>query len=201
MKRNKQAELIGQMSTKELTFHLLVSQCILLIIALIIGIFLFNHLSAFFSLFRLEWSIITLGLTSGILVVLIDVFLMKILPKHYYDDGGINERIFANRSVASIALLSIIIAFSEEILFRGVLQTHFGLIITSIIFAIVHVRYWSHWFLITNVLVLSFWIGLVYEFSGNNLLVPITMHFTIDFLLGLVIQYNVNGSGREDDEK
>ena len=61
---------------------------------------------------------------------------MKVLPSHYYDDGGLNERIFRGRSVIEIAVISSVVSIAEEILFRGVIQTHVGLIISSIIFAL-----------------------------------------------------------------
>ena len=41
-----------------------------------------------------------------------------------------------------------------------------------------------------NVVLLSFWVGLLYEWSGQKLLPVIVMHFTIDFLLGLYISRN-----------
>ncbi|MGE8204365.1 CPBP family glutamic-type intramembrane protease [Heyndrickxia sp. NPDC080065] len=189
MRKNKQSELIKQLTKRELTFHLFVTQFILLTISIISGIFLFKDLSTFFNLFRINGSIITLGLSSGVIIVLLDTFLMKVLPSHYYDDGGINEKIFTNRSFIEIAFLAATIAICEEVLFRGVIQTNFGFIIASIIFAIIHLRYWGHWFLIVNILILSFWIGIIYELTNHNLFTTIVMHFTIDFLLGLGIKY------------
>lgn len=189
MKRNKQAEIIKQLTKEELSFHLYITQLILIVISIISAFFLFKNFSAFFNLFQLDSSIFTLGLTNGIIIVVLDIVFMKILPNHYYDDGGINESIFKNRSITEIALLTAVIAICEELLFRGVIQTHFGLIIASVIFAIVHIRYWGHWFLIFNILLLSFWMGLVYEWSDHNLLVTIMMHFIIDFILGFIIKY------------
>ncbi|MED3780894.1 CPBP family intramembrane metalloprotease [Heyndrickxia sporothermodurans] len=188
MKRNKQAEIIKQLTKEELSFHLYITQLILVVIAIISSFFLFKNFSSFFTLFQLNLSIFTLGLTNGIAIVVLDFVCMKILPDHFYDDGGINEKIFKNRSILEIAFLAAVIAVCEELLFRGVIQTHFGLIIASVIFAIVHIRYWGHWFLIVNILLLSYWLGLVYEWSQHNLMTTIMMHFTIDFILGLIIK-------------
>ena len=204
MKKNKQAELILKMSSKELTFHLLVTQLLLFILFVIFGILLFKDFASFFGLFRMDRSVITLGAVSGIVVVLIDVVLMKVLPEKYYDDGGINEKIFSNRSVAEIAFLAMVIAICEELLFRGVIQTHFGLFAASVIFALVHIRYWGHWFLIVNIVMLSFWIGIIYQLSNQNLLVTIFMHFIVDFLLGWIIRQkhlSKKGKGGIDNEK
>lgn len=188
MKKRNQAEIIGQLSKKELTFHLVATQIVLLTISIILGIFLVKDLSSFFNLFRFDSSIYVMGIINGVIIVILDLFLMKVLPDRYYDDGGINEKIFQNRSILEIIGLTLLIAFSEEILFRGIIQTHFGIVAASIIFAIVHIRYWGHWFLIINIVILSFWIGFVYEWSNHDLLTTITMHFIIDLLLGIAIK-------------
>ncbi|MBS4173311.1 CPBP family intramembrane glutamic endopeptidase [Bacillus sp. FJAT-49736] len=191
MKKWNQANIIQQLSKKELTFHLVTTQLVLLTISVLLGIFLFKDFSAFFNLFRFDSSIYLIGITNGVLIVLLDLIFMKVLPDRFYDDGGINERIFQDRSIMEIIGLTILIAFSEEILFRGVIQTHFGIIAASIIFALVHIRYWGHWFLILNIVILSFWIGIVYEWSNHHLLTTISMHFIIDLLLGIAMKYRM----------
>ncbi|WP_313888844.1 CPBP family intramembrane glutamic endopeptidase [Peribacillus sp. TH24] len=113
--------------------------------------------------------------------------MMRVTPSSYQDDGGINERIFSSLSYPMIFVVALVVAISEELLFRGVLQTHLGLLWTSIIFAAVHYRYLFNWFLFLNVLVLSFFIGFLFEWT-NNLLVTITAHFLIDFILGVLIR-------------
>lgn len=80
-----------------------------------------------------------------------------------------------------------LIAFSEELLFRGVIQTHFGLLMASAIFAALHVRYLSKWFLFTMVVLLSFFLGYLYDVTGN-LWVTIFAHFLIDFVLAVHIR-------------
>jgi uncharacterized protein len=189
MKKSKQSEIIQQLSKGELTFHLIATQIVLLTISIILGIFLFKELSSFFNLFRFHSSIYMEGVTNGIAIVVLDLILMKVLPDHFYDDGGVNQKIFKNRSIAEIIGLTILIAFCEEILFRGVIQTHFGIFAASILFALVHIRYWGHWFLILNIVVLSFWIGIVFEWSHHHLLTTITMHFIIDLLLGMAMKF------------
>lgn len=203
MKRNQQSELIKQLTDKELLFHLYATQLLLLIISFLLSLFLFDHVLAVFTL--IDWNdpqVLYIGGTAGVAVVLLDVVLMKLLPARFYDDGGLNERIFKNRSIVHIAFLAAVIAISEEILFRGVIQTNFGIFVASTIFAVVHIRYLSNLFLFTNVLALSFLIGIIYEWTGN-LLVTIFMHFIIDFLLGLLMKYqpmNKNGNTLSSNE-
>jgi uncharacterized protein len=186
--KNKQAELIKQLTDKQLLYNLFLTQIILLTLAFFLGIILFNDRSTFFDLFIFnDLNILLFGIPAGIIVVLFDLFMMRVTPSSYQDDGGINERIFSSLSYPMIFVVALVVAISDELLFRGVLQTHLGLLWTSIIFAAVHYRYLFNWFLFLNVLVLSFFIGFLFEWT-NNLLVTITAHFLIDFILGVLIR-------------
>lgn len=180
------------MSDEQLQQSLFMSQFILFSLAVVLSIFLFDHFTKWFDLFSLNIrEIIYYGCLPGLLIVLIDIVLMYFLPKEYFDDGGINQKIFTNRSVTSIFMIALIVAVSEELLFRGVIQTVFGYVIASTIFAFVHFRYLQKPVLFISVLLISFYIGYLYELT-NNLLVTITAHFVVDFLLGLIIRYKID---------
>lgn len=187
-----------QITDKELTFHLYATQLALLTVSFILGIFLYDDISDFLEQFAWNRQILVYGVSSGIVIVLIDLLFMKVLPEKYYDDGGINKRIFQNRNVVHIAVLAAVISICEEILFRGVIQFHFGFIAGTVIFAIVHIRYWGNWFLIVNIVLLSAWIGLIYE-STHNLAVTMVMHFIIDFLLGIAIKFQAENQEKRRD--
>ncbi|NMD70284.1 CPBP family intramembrane metalloprotease [Bacillus sp. DNRA2] len=197
--KNRYTDLIKELSDRELLFHLFITQVILMVVAVILGFILFDNITDFFQLFN--WSdlhVILVGGIAGLTVVLIDTILTKVIPEHMYFDGGLNERIFQNRSVIQIAIIAAVVSFSEEILFRGVIQTHFGLFLSSLIFAAIHYRYLFNWFLLLNIIILSFFIGFIFE-ATNNLVVTIFMHFLIDFLLGLMIRikhYKLERTGR-----
>lgn len=185
----KQSEIIKRLSDKELKRSLILSQSLFLALSLIGSILLFESITDWFFFFQIDLKeIIVYGLFPGILIVLIDLSLMYALPKKYYDDGGINERIFTSLNYSEIFFICILIAVSEELLFRGVLQTTFGYIPASVIFALVHVRYLSKPVLLISVMLISFFIGYLFEVTGN-LYVTIFAHFTVDFILGLVIRY------------
>ncbi|MFJ5757844.1 lysostaphin resistance A-like protein [Neobacillus sp. NPDC093182] len=188
--KNKYNELIKGLTDRELLSHLYMTQILLLGITFILGILLFDHFSYLQTIDFSDVRILLIGVPAGATVVIVDIILIKLLPKSFYDDGGLNERIFKNRSVFHIALIAAFVAFSEELLFRGVIQTKVGLILASLIFAIIHYRYLFNWFLFSNIVILSFFIGSVYEWS-NNLALTMIMHFTIDFLLGLYIKYKL----------
>lgn len=185
----KQSEMIKQLSDEELIRSLTLSQSFFLVLSFIGSVIFFDSMTDWISLFQLNLNeIIYYGMIPGILIVIIDLILMLFLPKRYYDDGGINERIFKSLNFKEIFFICIFIAVSEELLFRGVIQTTFGYIPASIIFALVHVRYLSKPVLLVSVLLISFFIGYLFEMTGN-LIVTILAHFTVDFVLGIIIRY------------
>ena len=186
--KKKYNELIKSLTDKELLLHLYMTQIILLAISFILGVILFDHFAYLNHLHLKDFNIIVIGLPAGIAVVMIDLILMKYLPPSLYDDGGLNERIFKNRNILHILIIAAFVAFSEELLFRGIIQTKVGLLLASLIFAIVHYRYLFNWFLFLNIVGLSFVIGMIYEWT-DNLAVTIMMHFVIDFLLGIYIKF------------
>lgn len=186
--KNKQAELIKQLTDKQLLYNLFLTQIIILTISLFLGMILFEDFSAFLNLFNFnDINILLVGVPAGLLVVIFDVIMMKVTPASYQDDGGVNERIFSNLPYTMVFIVALVVAISEELLFRGVIQTHLGLLWTSMIFAAVHYRYLFNWFLFLSVLVLSFFIGFLFEWT-QNILVTITAHFLIDFILGILIR-------------
>ncbi|MBU9723991.1 MULTISPECIES: CPBP family intramembrane glutamic endopeptidase [Bacillaceae] len=186
----KQGEIIKQLTDRELLLNLYITQFIILILAFTLSRFLFG--TWFYPLELITWDLqaVTLGVIAGLLVVLLELILVKWLPKHYFDDGGINERVFQKRSFLHIAFISAVVAFSEELLFRGVLQTYLGLLPASIIFALIHFRYLHKPFLFVFTVILSLFLGILYWYTGNLLTVMIC-HFLIDYLLGIAIRLKI----------
>lgn len=184
----KQNEVIKQLTDKQIVQNLYFTQILLLIISFILGTFLFQGYEEFLDLWSVhDYSFVTYGVGTALFVIIVDFIIMKVVPNHLIDDGGINKKIFERRSVAHIFLLTAIIAFSEEILFRGVLQTHFGIWIASIIFAVLHFRYLSKWLLFIMVVSISFLLGIVYEIT-DTLYTTIFAHFLIDFVFACQIR-------------
>ena len=204
--KNKQAEAIKYMTDKELLGHLYFSQLLFFIIGVILAFFLFDSWDEFFSIWTFNLvHIFVIGTAFALIVYFADLYLMKNVPKHMFDDGGINEKMFQRRTIPHIFVLAFVIALVEEFLFRGVIQTHFGLVVASIIFALMHIRYLSRWLLLLSVVILSFLLGLIYEYTGS-VLVTFWAHFLIDLLLALKIRhdflkkYVINDEEEDSDE-
>ncbi|GGE55719.1 CPBP family intramembrane glutamic endopeptidase [Priestia taiwanensis] len=198
----KQREMIKRMTDRELVWNVYITQLLVLAFAVMIGYFVFPSLQHFFLLW--QFDAYELGVYGGgiaCIVVLLNVVLTKVLPEDYMDDGGINDRIFRSISIAEIFGLTLLIAFAEEVLFRGVIQTQFGLVIASIIFALLHVRYLNKIVLFSLVVGCSFLLGIAYEKTGN-LAVTFFAHFLIDFIMGVWLHLDKEDSrGGKDDEE
>lgn len=188
----KQTELIKSMSSKEVRKALYMSQTLFFLLSIVLSFFLFNNLVDWLSFFNLDMQqILFFGIIPALIIVLFELLLYKIVPKRHFDDGGINEKVFKNETVLSIFFIALIVAISEELLFRGVIQTTFGYIFASSLFAVIHYRYLRKPLLFILVVFISFLIGFLFEITGN-LLVTIVFHFIVDFLLGLYIRKSAN---------
>jgi len=183
----RQAEIIRSMSDQQVLIHLYITQLLLLILSFILSWFFFDW-ETFLRLWHFELTdFMIFGAGGALIVLMFDFTLMRFVPERWYDDGGINKKIFRSRSIPHIFILCLLIAFCEEMLFRGVIQTNFGLIVASIIFAVLHVRYLAKKLLFVMVVLLSFFLGFLYELT-QSLWVTILSHFLINFVLAVKIR-------------
>ncbi|MEI4830451.1 CPBP family intramembrane glutamic endopeptidase [Bacillus sp. FJAT-53711] len=186
---------IEDMSLKEIRLNLYITQAIILCIGALLAYILFPSIDAFLDLWK--WDFIPILLIGGgvaCMIVLLDYIAMNLLPESWFDDGGINDRMFQGMSVFQVFAVTLLIGIAEEFLFRGVIQTYFGLMFASIIFAVLHIRYITKPFLFCFVLMISSVFGYVFQWTGN-LLITIFAHFLVDFIMGLQLRKQVEGGG------
>ncbi|WP_058303807.1 CPBP family intramembrane glutamic endopeptidase [Gorillibacterium timonense] len=146
------------------------------------------------TLFPLKLPTMVLwGVGLAVAVVIADMVVSRFVNEDISDDGGINEMLFAKRPLWHIALICLIVAFCEEILFRGAIQHWLGPYWTSILFAAIHVRYLQHWLMTGLVFSISYGLGWVYVHTGT-LWTPVIAHFLIDFIMGCLIRYHAKDS-------
>lgn len=180
---------LKNISYRQLRQALFQSQILFFLLALLLSFFLFDHITDWLDLFSFNLrELIYYGILPAILIILFNLILKWLVSKDYLDDGGINEKLFKNSSVFDIIQIAFLVAICEELLFRGLIQTVFGLVFASLIFAFVHFRYLKKPVLLISVVSISFYIGILYEITGN-LLVTISVHFIVDLVLGLLIRF------------
>ena len=196
----KQADIVRQLSSDELKKSVLYTQLLLFSLSIVLSLFFFESFTNWFELFKINTKeILYYGIIPASLIIIIDIFLDMVIPSRFLDDGGINENLFSEQSIFSIFIIAAVVAISEELLFRGVIQTTFGYLFASSLFAIIHIRYLTKPILLLSIIGVSFYIGYLFEVT-QNLSVTIVAHFLIDFILGLLMKYKTRGelSGRRN---
>ncbi|MFS1512311.1 type II CAAX endopeptidase family protein [Chengkuizengella sp. SCS-71B] len=179
---------INKMSDKLLLYNLYFTQLLTLFIGLIIIFFQGRSVVEILQLPESYAQALSWGIGFAIAVLVFDLLISRWVPEEISDDGGINERIFKNRPLWHIFLISMIVAICEELLFRGAIQHIFGPYWTSILFAAIHIRYLQHWLMTGLVFSISYGLGWIY-IQTETLWVPIIAHFLIDFVMGTIIKY------------
>jgi membrane protease YdiL (CAAX protease family) len=183
-------EKLEQMDNRTLYLNLVVTQAALGILGAILYVFFLRENLTLLDLFHLQNINRSLfyGSIFAFVVICLDLVLMKVLDKSYFDDGGVNERLFRDLNVGQIALVALFVSFIEEWLFRGVLQNIIGIFWTSILFAAIHYRYFHKWIYSLLIITISFGFGYLYAWT-DSIWSVIFAHFIIDFCLGLLIRY------------
>ncbi|PEJ53744.1 MULTISPECIES: CPBP family intramembrane glutamic endopeptidase [unclassified Bacillus (in: firmicutes)] len=136
------------------------------------------------------------GFGAGVGLVIFNILLNFVIPERLLDDGGFNKRFFSSLSIPEMTVLCILIALSEELLFRGFIQAKFGLIIASVVFALVHFRYVKKPILLTVVLIESFFLGYLY-LRTNNIIIVFLAHFILDYVLGMYMKLSLESEEKE----
>lgn len=141
------------------------------------------------TIWRIESGTVWLwGIGTGVAIVVVDLLLSRLFPRFMVDDGGINEKLFRNRPLWHIFVMTAVIAICEELLFRGALQPVLGLFWTSVLFALIHFRYLTQWMMTVMVFLISIGLGMLL-LTTDSLVAPVVAHFVIDFTLGVLLRF------------
>jgi membrane protease YdiL (CAAX protease family) len=178
---------ISEVDERYLLINLYLTQLLVFVLGSIIMLFQRPSLAHLLS-FNSGWYILLWGVTFAVAVLIVDLLVSQWVPPEVTDDGGINEKLFKNRPLWHIAILSLVVAICEEWLFRGAIQASWGPYWTSILFAAIHIRYLQHWLMTGLVFSISYGLGWIYIQTGT-LWTPIAAHFIIDFIMGCIIRY------------
>ncbi|MGG4219805.1 type II CAAX endopeptidase family protein [Paenibacillus jamilae] len=178
---------IHELNDRLLLYNLYLTQGLTLLIGVI---WILLQKRNVFELFALPSTLHVLwwGLGLAAAMLLVDLLLSRIMPEDAMDDGGINQMLFQNRPVWHIICIAAIVSICEELLFRGAIQYSFGPYWTSILFAVIHIRYLRHWIPTGWVFLSSYGLGYIYVQTGS-LWAPIICHFVIDLISGLALRF------------
>ncbi|CEH29973.1 CPBP family intramembrane glutamic endopeptidase [Aneurinibacillus migulanus] len=180
----------AHLDSRTLALNVYISQAILFAIG-VAGLYFFYILPGTNWQARFlapDWiEVFVYGTLVALLVIAIEIVLIVWLPPETFDDGGLNELLFRDLPIWHIALVCLVVAVTEEFLFRSVIQPGLGLWWTSVLFALVHVRYLKKWVMTVVVFCISLLFGWLFERTGNVWSV-VWAHFLVDFILGCFVK-------------
>ena len=179
---------INTISYRALIYNLYLTQLISLLVAFFVFMIFFNGniillISIILPKNILKDFLFAIIFTSAI--VFINIALAKILPKRLLDDGGINKKLFTNTPIWHIVIISFIVGFTEEFLFRIFIQNQLGIIFTSIIFTLIHFRYFDKIVLVLFTFLTSLSLG--YLVVVSEWFTAFLAHALIDLTLGILV--------------
>ena len=126
------------------------------------------------------------GLAAGVLII--SSYLFEGWFQSFLDVKRMVTGILGNTNAATAFYLALLSSVGEELLFRGAIQPFAGLLITSILFGLLHMgpdgrlSSWSLWAFLAGLL-----LGWIYEATGS-LWPPVAVHFCMNFFSMLRLQ-------------
>lgn len=175
-----------EISRKVLFINIIISQVVLILLAIGIHFLIPNH--SFVSLLNIKLGIkdLSIMIIGVMLLLLVQYLFLKYISKErLFDD--INRLLLTNFSLTELVIIFGGGAFSEEILFRGVIQPYLGIWLTSLFFTVIHFRYIKKFFIVIEVFLMGLVLGFSYHLT-SSLWVPILCHFTVNISTAFMIK-------------
>ncbi|MCO7176623.1 CPBP family intramembrane glutamic endopeptidase [Sporolactobacillus kofuensis] len=184
------ASMSDEMTDKEIRHVLYQSQGLLLILDLGLCIFFVETLPLNLW-FHVESKSVALGLGVGIIMAALQGVVDYILPTRWGTEDHLDERLFCAFPLPALVLTMAVVAFIEEVLFRGLVQHFIGFVATCVVFTFIHFRYLKKPRLLITVAVFSVCLGSLYLLT-ESLIAPILAHFTVNVTSGLIYKWLKN---------
>lgn len=162
--------------TKFAPFELVIVFQIILIIT---GLVLVFKEKILIKLFFPDLKQLLAVLLIGLLIAILNYFCIKRSKKGKELLDWIYSEHIKRSVIWSFILFPGLVSLGEEIFFRGYLQSSFGLVFSTLMFSLYHLRFnQSIKIIIPLTLVLGAIFGYSYRLTGN-LLIPIILHFQL----------------------
>lgn len=125
---------------------------------------------------------IFLGMAFAIifLISMTVIFAFFIIMGYDIPENPLGEEIIKSMTLPLLVFVPLLSSISEELFFRGFMQSKIGLVPTSILFGLAHISYQNLLQIIIPI-VLGFFLGILL-IKTKNLLAPISAHFTFNFI-------------------
>lgn len=142
-------------------------------------------------------SEIILGGLSAVVLFLANLLLLKSLARGESSGGVLQQFIDSvvwplsqQLSIFGALLIGIMAGIGEELFFRGMLQTELGILLSSMLFALMHFGFAAKKFfpVVLIYFLVSLYIGLVFRWT-DSLWVVVILHSVYDFLALLYLRF------------
>ena len=182
-------------SREKLLWTVLIPQMILLTISTLWIYFdSKNYVLQYFKKFNIQ--ILICAIITGIILAILGYVFYKWMKKtkRFYSMVELFEEVlspsFSNLKQQDVIILSMVSGFSEEIFFRGLLYTHFGISVSSLAFGILHMPGFKFWVYAVWATLSGALFCILLSFSGS-LWLPIIAHI-INNIIGMFILRKIN---------
>ena len=173
------------MTRKVLAINLALSQIIMLLCAAVFIIAIGGELSWNRFLMVKGGTYPLAGLITGSAALLsVQLIFEKFVPKEKLEDI-INDILVKRFSLAELSLIFFLGALAEELLFRGVIQSLLGIWAASLLFTLIHYRYWRKPFIMIEVFLMSLVLGYIYKIT-SLLWISVLCHFIVNFTMAFL---------------
>jgi len=142
---------------------------------------------------RIEFFVF--GALSGVLLSIVGLVMTKVESFKAFNQlvYEIMGPLFAHSKIIDIALIAAASGFCEEVFYRGVLQTEFGIIIASLIFGLCHFAGMQFYLYVIWAALAGYLFGLLFEIS-HSLWLPITAHAFSNFVSIIILRQKMKSA-------
>lgn len=129
-------------------------------------------------------------------LLLFGVILTLTIPAAYIAD---TNKTYQNDTLPDVFIFMFIAVLFEETLFRGIIQNLLliftghqwvAILSTALLFIVFHIQYFKKPIMLLNICIPSLVFGWIY-FKTNNILVPIFVHFILNFGMTILFKYKI----------
>lgn len=145
------------------------------------GIWLVQGTKGIIESFRLSLIPLWLGALCALMIILLTMALGNLRIFERLEEEF--QRLLGSLKLSEVVIIALASGIAEETIFRGAIQPHLGLALTSLIFGVLHFPLSRPLIPWTGFAVaMGFVLGGLYIYTNNNLIAPITAHCLINMV-------------------
>ncbi len=178
---------MNEISKRVFLLNIILSQVIISVVGLLLVFTIFKDVSLS-NLFEFKFGqkdLVVILVGSSLLILLQIVFHKFLTSEKLFDE--LNIILMQKFNLKELFIIFLGGSFAEEFLFRGILQPELGIFVTSILFVIIHFRYYKKFYILVEVFLMGIILGLTYAIT-SLLWVPIVCHFLVNYLTAVLIK-------------